>query len=284
MAIRYSSLHRPQKLPITVIITTKNEEHNIARCLKSLSDFEHIIVVDSNSDDQTQQIAHHHSATVIPFEWNGQYPKKRQYCLDHFAQHIHHDWVFFIDADEVMTPKLVSALRTIGQSEQAANIAGYFIRGQYIWKNKPLNFGLKNNKIALFNRHEMAFPAVNDLPASAFMGEIEGHYQPVLKEPFTTRRIGKLRPPLWHYACENINKWRERHQRYAAWEDYMDKHQAWPQEDNRMRARLKNLFKSMPAPIKAITAFTHCYILCLGFLDGIAGLQFAWLRGSYYWR
>ena len=284
MSRPYHFKNRLNKLPISVIIATYNEEENLLRCLSALNDFSQILVVDSNSQDKTQHIAHTHGATVLPFEWNGVYPKKRQYCLDHYAEHIHHDWVFFIDADEVMTPKLVKKLHHIARHENAQNIAGYFIRGQYIWGHKRLKFGLKNKKIALFNRHEMAFPAVNDLPASHHMGDVEGHYQPILKETFKSRKVSSIRQPLLHYACDDLNKWKQRHQRYAAWEDYMDKHHAWPNEDSQLRAALKKIFKAMPAKIKAAAAFAHCYLFRLGFLDGIAGLKFAWLRGQYYWR
>lgn len=272
------------KLPITVIITTKNEEANLPTCLQALNDFEQIIVVDSNSADQTQTIAKQAGATVLPFTWNGTYPKKRQYCLDHFSAIIRHDWVFFVDADEIVTPKLVNALKDIDYTDGAVNTAGYFIRGQYLWNGKTLNFGMQNNKIALINRQEMAFPVVDDLDITPGVGEMEGHYQPILKEPFKTRKIGRIKAPLLHNACQNRKDWHARHARYAHWEDEMDRRHAWPHEDHKGRQCLKSWFKRLPPWAKAAAVFTHSYIFKVGFLDGYAGLSFARLRMHYYQR
>ncbi len=88
--------YRQEKLSITVIIVTKNEEENLPRCLKALRDFDQILIVDSQSTDQTETIAKQYGADFIPFIWNGQYPKKRQYCLDKLADHIKHQWVFLL--------------------------------------------------------------------------------------------------------------------------------------------------------------------------------------------
>jgi glycosyltransferase involved in cell wall biosynthesis len=77
---------------------TKNEELNIAKCLRSLNDFAEVFVVDSDSTDNTRTIAESMGARVVHFSWNGKYPKKKQWCLDNLS--FSHDWVLFVDADE----------------------------------------------------------------------------------------------------------------------------------------------------------------------------------------
>ena len=45
-----------------------------------LNDFaDYVYVIDSNSDDQTTSIAASLGAEVIKFEWNGKFPKKRNW-------------------------------------------------------------------------------------------------------------------------------------------------------------------------------------------------------------
>ena len=86
---------RPHKIPISVIVVTKNEERRVARCLDALSDFSEVIIVDSMSDDKTREIAATKGARVVQFTWNGQYPKKRGWCLAHLDTA--HDWILWID-------------------------------------------------------------------------------------------------------------------------------------------------------------------------------------------
>ena len=42
-----------KKIPVSVIIMTKNEGKNIAECLDGVKDFGEIFVVDSGSNDET---------------------------------------------------------------------------------------------------------------------------------------------------------------------------------------------------------------------------------------
>lgn len=283
---RSRPVRQPQreKLAISAIITTKNEEANLPACLSALTDFSQIIVVDSASSDNTAQIAQDHGALLVAYQWDGKYPKKRQYCLDHLGHLIKHDWVFFVDADEIVTSKLIAELYHVQNTDSAQNHCGYFVKGRYIWKGKPLRFGMHNNKLALLNRYEMEFPTVNDLDIIPGMGEIEGHYQPVKKSNFSSRQIGQIKAPLLHDACTNMDKWQERHARYAHWEQEMDKRGAWPQEISQNRKFIKRLFRRAPKWLRGLIAFTHSYILKAGFLDGYRGFTFACLRMSYYWR
>jgi len=265
----------PSKIPLSVIIATKNEEANINPCLQALQHFDEILVVDSASTDQTRHIAETLGATMILFHWNGQYPKKRQWILDNVATK--HEWVLFMDADEIMTPELQQELQNLFAT--GPQCAGYFIKGQYIWENRKLRFGLRNKKLCLLDRSKFTFPPVNDLKAPG-MGEIEGHYQPTLKAQHKNEPIGTLKHSLIHHACTNKTEWLEKHERYAAWEHYMNSHNLWPAEDSPWRNALKTAFRR--SKIRPHLAFLHSYIIKAGFLDGRAGFDFARHRYLYY--
>lgn len=254
---------------VSVIITTLNEEKRLSACLNALKDFDEIIVLDSNSSDGTAQIAKSFNTQFENFEWNGKYPKKRQWALDHLE--IKNDFVFFVDADEIVTPELVEEIRALDFSA-----AGYFVKGQYVWNDKILKYGLKNNKLALFNRHKIAFPVINDLDIKG-MGEIEGHYQPILKNPVSRETICQLDATLIHDAYEG---WEERHKRYATWEAQVIIHNAYPREARVEREFMKLAFRRIP--LRGVVAFMHSYIFKLGFLDGRAGFDFARSRMRYY--
>ena len=266
------SFNRP--LPISVIIATRNEENRIARALEALGNsFGEIWVVDSQSSDKTKEIASSFlGVRVVDFVWNGAYPKKRQWCLDNLD--LGYEWVLFIDADEYITPQMIRELKKMPLSG-----AGYFITGAYIFEGRSLRFGLKNNKLALINRHKMMFPVVDDLDISG-MGEIEGHYQPVLKSGYKNEPIGQIKNGLYHDAYGDVRAWKERHERYASWEIEMDRRWAWPQETSLYRRVLKRLFKNFPW--RGNIALLHSYILKLGFLDGPRGWRFARTRKTYY--
>lgn len=93
-----------EKIPVSVIIVTKNAASTLAACLAAVQDFDEIIVVDSASSDQTVAIAADYDATIVDFSWNGEYPKKRQWCLNNVSTR--HEWIFFVDADEIVSPEL----------------------------------------------------------------------------------------------------------------------------------------------------------------------------------
>lgn len=262
-------------IPVSVIVVTKNEEKNIADCLSALANFSEVIVCDSKSRDKTAEIARLHGANVIDFTWNGAYPKKRQHCLDFLA--LKHDWVMFVDADEIVTDALIDELEALFVHEPSC--AGYFIKGYHSLNGRILKYGLQNNKLALFNKNKIHFPEIDDLDIPG-MGEIEGHYQPVLKEEFANQKIGQLKSPLHHSAMEDARAWIFRHQKYARWEIGMNQKNAWPKDPKPFRNRVKNFLRRNKYRPQII--FFISYILLLGFLDGRQGFEFARRKKTYY--
>ena len=255
---------------VSVIITALNAANSLPSCLEALKEFDDVIVIDSNSKDGSKDICKKYNVSYVPYEWNGQYPKKRQWVLNNVQTK--YDYIFFVDADEIVTPDLVAQIST---SDLSA--AGYFVKGQYEMSGTILRHGLQNNKLSLFHRDKFEFPIIDDLVAKT-MGEIEGHYQPVLKTDFIDARIEQMSAPLIHRAYDE--NWEERHDRYAQWEAYMILGDRYPQENKKFREILKRIFRKMP--MRGLIAFIHSYVLKFGFLDGKAGYNFAYSRLHYY--
>lgn len=257
---------------VSVIITTKNEEDRLAACLAALGGFDDVWVVDSYSEDRTCEIARAAGARVVDFRWDGGYPKKRQWCLD--TLDLKYEWVFFVDADEIVPPALVDEIAGLD-----FRAAGYFVQGRYEFEGRVLRYGLCNNKLALFDRRKIAFPVVDDLGLDG-MGEMEGHYQPVVKAGVEDAVIGQIKTPLLHLAYDDVQSWEARHRRYALWEAGMNARNAWPVDPKPWRQWLKKIFRNVP--FRPFVAFIHCYVVRLGALDGLAGYRFARSRARYY--
>ena len=263
-------------IPVSVIVVTKNEGSRLARCLKALSAFDEVVVVDSSSEDETCGIAEKMGARVVEYMWDGAYPKKRQWCLDHLS--LTYDWVFFVDADEIITPNVAGEIAAIFDGAEPVE-AGFFVRSHYVWRKKLLRYGLLNSKLVLFDRRRVEFPVIDDLGVDG-MGEIEGHYQPVFKGKNAARSIGVLNAKTLHDAGDDMDDWVARHLRYAQWEAAMNARQAWPSDPVVWRECLKRIFRAIP--LRNVAAFLHCYVLKCGFLDGYSGFDFARSRGRYY--
>ena len=266
---------RPSGLPASVIVMTKDEEANIAKCLRSVRDFDELFVVDSSSRDRTCAIAAEMGATVVDFRWNGRYPKKKQWCLDELP--FRHDWVLYVDADEEVTPELTEEIGRVLAGPPRH--AGYFVGYDYVFLGHVLHHGHRVYKLVLLNRHKARFPERDDLDV-ANMWEVEGHYQPQVEG--TT---GVLRRRMRHDDHATLYHYFERHNRYSDWEATLRARGTLLREAEAQptgRRALKAIFARMP--VKGLVAFLHSFVLKGGFLDGRAGFHYAIARGFYYWQ
>src|SRR5271166_2910744 len=98
--VRTIDTHRGSlKAPVSVIVPVKNEAENLRRCLPALAWADEVFVIDSQSSDETAQVAAEYKAHVVQFYYNGMYPKKKNWALNNLP--FHNEWVLIIDADEV---------------------------------------------------------------------------------------------------------------------------------------------------------------------------------------
>ncbi|WP_434618982.1 glycosyltransferase family 2 protein [Azospirillum sp. B2RO_4] len=279
-------------IPVSVVVMTRNEAANLPVCLPSLARFAECFVVDSGSVDGTPDIARSHGARLVPFRWNGRYPKKKQWCLDTLP--FAHDWVLFVDADERPTVELVEEIARLMADSPAdgPRHAAYWIDGRPVVRGRALRFGCWNRKLALIDRRRVRFPEQPDLDVAS-MWEVEGHYQPQV-----AGTTGRLRQPMDHDDAKPLSAWFDRHNRYSDWEAAL-------RADGRMerlidgeleagagpfpglsgltgRRAQKRLFHRLPG--RPLWAFLHAYVLRLGVLDGARGLDHALARAFYYWQ
>ena len=113
-------------LDLTIVIPIKNEAVHLPHCLEAIGNgwAKEVVVIDSDSKDESVSIANKYGVKVIPFSWNGQYPKKRNWFL---LQHTPTTkWVLFLDADEVITPDFKKEVEDKLISDLPCN--GYWLR------------------------------------------------------------------------------------------------------------------------------------------------------------
>lgn len=262
------------KLAISVLVQTKNEEVGIAACLDGLRSFEEVLVVDSNSTDRTVDIARSCGAEVVNFTWNGAYPKKKQWQLENVATK--NEWILFIDADEVPTDDLVSELQERRDEMQSNVHAAYDVPIEYVFAGRALAHGHTVIKRALVRRDRVNYPEIDDLRAPG-MGELEGHYQPEAAGS-TARLSGKIR----HEDKDPVRTWFDRHNKYSDWEAYLRTHPAAKKSAAKRRSLQGRIFDKAPA--KPLLFFLYSFIYKQGFRDGRPGFDYAFALSSYYWQ
>ena len=90
---------------VSVIVTTKNEERNIANCLKSIRNQTYknieIIVVDNNSDDRTKEIAEKYTAQVF------NHGPERSAQRNLGAERAGGKYILYLDADMILSPEVI---------------------------------------------------------------------------------------------------------------------------------------------------------------------------------
>jgi len=227
-----------EKLDISVVIITYNEEKNIRRCLEHVKWAREIVVVDSHSTDKTVEIAREYTDKIFlhPFE---EYVDQKNYALDLATS----DWVLSVDADEVVTPELLNRIREVWSREK--EIYDGFTgnrRSQFCGKWIDHCGWYPDRKLRLFRRQRGRWTG-DDLHEKV---RLEG-------------KIKDLNADLLHYTYDNLADNIDRIQRYSTIF-------AEAQFKRGRRATVLDL------TIRPAARFFKAYVLKRGFRDGRHGL------------
>lgn len=94
-------------MEVTAIIHTRNADRYLQEVIDRLGDFDEILVCDMESTDNTLEIARRNGCRIIHHEPCGFVEPARSYAM----KEARFDWVFFVDADELVTRALVEYIR-----------------------------------------------------------------------------------------------------------------------------------------------------------------------------
>jgi len=267
------------RAPISVLIPAKNEAANLAACIASVAFCDDIVVIDSNSTDATRAIAEQAGARVVNFQWNGEFPKKKNWALANVTWK--NDWVFIIDADERATPELAGAMTAIALAPAPA-VTGYYVNRRFWFLDGWLNHcGYFPSWNLRFFRHRLGRYEQPGTAAATGSGDNEVHEHVVLEG-----QAGYLPGEMEHYAFPDIAIWVEKHNRYSNWEARVQSgetgqtHGSQPIEAGLARKRrLRRL--AWRLPFRPTLRFLYHYVWRAGFLDGYRGWVFCRLMGYY---
>lgn len=263
-----------QPLPVSVCIPVRNEAANLPACLAALRGFSEVVVVDSHSTDATAELARQAGATVLQFDWDGKFPKKRNWALrnHHFAN----PWVLFLDADERMNEAFVAELRAVLPTTPHN---GLWISFTNWFLGRPLRHGDTMRKLALLR---LGSGEYEQFPEDAWTTlDMEVHEHPIL-----TGSTGELRTRLDHLENRSPEAHLARHHEYAVWEArrFLWLHSpaapadAWTQLNPRQRFKYRYLDRVwFPWLYWLATLFVK-----RGVLDGLPGLRFVSLKRQYF--
>jgi len=262
---------------ISVIVPIKNEAHQLARCLRSIAWADEIFVVDSCSTDGSPELAAALGAKVVQFQFNGTWPKKKNWALD--ALSFKHEWAFILDADEVLPPEAEDEFRSIVEDPHHP-VDGYWINRRFRFMGKWLRHAYYPNWNLRLFRHRLG--RYEQLTAVATeSGDNEVHEHVVVQG-----KTGRLRCEMDHYAFPSVEVFVEKHNRYSNWEARVARERIMRRTDSGLqnartswRRRLKWLSHRLPG--RPTLRFLYVYLWQRGFLDGREGYYFARLHGMY---
>lgn len=267
---------------VSVLIPTRNEALNIEECLRSVAFADDVVVVDSLSTDGTAEIAERMGARVVPFRWDGQYPKKKNWALETVA--FKNEWLLILDADERVTPPLATEMAEVIRRDDHQ---GFYVNRRFFFMNGWLQHCgyYPSWNLRLFRHRQGRYERL-EIAAAAATGDNEVHEHVLLRG-----KVGYLEGELLHYAYPTLDSWVEKHNRYSNWEASLiaDGAPAFP-EARRLAAspfgnplERKRWLKHAAAflPFRPSLRFLYHYVWKQGFRDGYRGYVFCRLLAWY---
>jgi len=265
------------KLNLSVIILTYNEEKHIERCIKSLLPIaKNIFIIDSYSTDKTVQIAESLGAKVYQNPWKN-YATQFQWGLDNCP--IDTKWVMRMDADEYILPELADEIKNkLGSLDD--EVSGIYIKRRVYFKDKWI-------------KHGSYYPT--------WLLRIWKHSDGRMEQRWMDEHIklsgGKTIQFENDIVDDNLNDltwWTTKHNNYATREavdilniiyeflEYDEIPANFFGTQEQRKRWLKKRYAKLPLFTRPFIYFVWRYIFKLGFLDGKQGLIWHFLQGFWY--
>jgi glycosyltransferase involved in cell wall biosynthesis len=256
-------------MTVSIFIQTLNEEKNLPACLDSVAWADDIHVLDSFSTDGTERICRQRGVHFYQRKYEGRGPHQN-WAMQNIPWK--YPWVFYLDADEHMTPPLRDEIRAIAADPAERRVAFWcgrknFFRGKWLRFSMPPGHIMRFFKPPHIRFERLANPV------------------PVVDGP-----VGYLRNHFLHYNfSKGLAEWIERHNRYSTYEaiETLKALRNRPLRPANLlspdpmtrRLELKNLSFRLPA--RPLLKFLYMYLLRGGFLDGGPGLTYCTLQAFY---
>jgi glycosyltransferase involved in cell wall biosynthesis len=232
-------------MKITATIITLNEAENIRAACESVAWADEILLVDSESTDNTREIAADYGARVVINPWPG-FSRQKQFAVDQATN----DWIFSLDADERLSAELHASIDELRRRNDQDLASGYRVARRAFYLNRWIRGGgwYPDYQLRLFDRRRGRWR------------DRVIHESVVMDEQ---SRIETLSGDLLHYSMRDPEHHRQMiEERYAP---------LGAEQMFREGKRTSPLQSSIAGP----AAFIRSFILKGGFRDGRAGLTIA---------
>ena len=266
-------------IPVTLLVTTRNEAANIEKCLRSAHLFvDQIFVIDSDSDDKTVNISRQYAEVVnLPYDHSKIIPWIYQWGLDNLP--IRNEWVMILEADQMLTTDLKLELERLFASP-CIRESGFYVRRRQVFRGRTLRFGGYGSKfmLKLFRRDA---------------GELDPEETDT--RVYVKGQVGRLKSSIVeeNRKEDDILFYLQKHVRYAdafAREEHRRRETGfkWKQQprlfgtpDQRV-LWLKQMFFGLPLYLRPFVYFFYRYFILLGFLDGKQGAIFHFMQAFWF--
>jgi (heptosyl)LPS beta-1,4-glucosyltransferase len=229
------------KIPLSVAVITKNEENNLAVCLKSVAFADQIVVVDSGSTDSTVVIASDFGCNVFIEPWRGFGPQK-QYAVDQCKN----SWILILDADECIPKDTAQTIKNIILNPSTTAAGFSFPRKNFFQGRWIRHAGWWPDRIVRLFRKDMGRMTTATVhEAVEINGPIEALDVPI--EHFTESRLSSILLKIDQYSTLGAEEACKEGKTASIWS----------------------------AVFRAKLTFLQNYLLRLGCLDGSQGLTLA---------
>lgn len=234
---------------VAAIVTTFNEEKNIAECIESLLWCDEILVVDSFSTDGTPEIVRRYEK--VRFYQRTYYgsASQKNWAMDQVGS----DWILIFDADERCPPALRAEIETLlaGSPRHEA----YTIKRRVYFLDKEIRFsGWQHDRVVRLVR-----------TGTARYPNRRVHADMITRGPAPV-----LSNPMLHHMTDSLDEYLRRIEKYSFW----GAAQNWREG---RKAGFLEIFG------RSLWRFLRTYIFQLGILDGMHGLVFCMVQayGTY---
>ncbi|GEM78168.1 glycosyltransferase family 2 protein [Vibrio superstes] len=233
---------------IGILLITKNAEKTLDKCLSSVQEWAHeIVILDSGSTDNTLNIARMYTQKVYSkTNWEG-FGAQRQVAQSYLTT----DWILALDSDEVVTSELKTSIL---QSVNSANLQTCF------------SLNRLTKAFGKFIQHSGWYPdrIVRLYPRNyTSYNNAKVHESVIIPENTTVKR---LNGDLLHFTMDSLSQYTSKTNLYI---------KSWA--DQREGKKKSSLGKAIS---HAFFRFFKMYIIKLGFLDGKHGLLLAILSAN----
>jgi glycosyltransferase involved in cell wall biosynthesis len=233
------------KLPISVCMISGAEAHRIGRSLKSVADWtsELIVVLNADATDGTDEVARSYGAQVYREPWKGYLAQKNS-----AADKARSEWVFNLDADEVVSDELRAELLRLFQAP--ANLAGA----------AALNFPRRSWFCGRWIRHGDWYPDRQ----TRIWRRGQGKWVGIDPHPYVKvdGEVRNITGDLEHYSTDSINR-------------RLEKIIPFSDEFVAQRGLAGRTASVLDFVTRPLWRFLRAYVIRLGFLDGWQGFYIA---------